>query len=310
MSSTPAPFYLGVDFAKLKFDYYSPAGAGSLPNTPAAHRRFLRGLPPGTHLVCESTGPCHRPLVAAAHAAGLAVTVANPRQVRDFTRGLGQRAKTDPIDARALYDFGRLRAPRADVAPSLAQSALAELVVARQQAVLERSAVQVQAAGLTLPLLKTFTKARLKFLGAQIAKLEAAIAKTLAATAPLAAQAARLTQVQGVGAITAATCLALCPELGTLHHGQAAALLGVAPFAHDSGAFKGQRHIAGGRLRLRSVIYMAALSAIRFNPLLKAFYQRLRSAGKPAKLALTAVMRKLFLLLNSLLKHPNFILAH
>lgn len=308
--SSPAPLYLGIDFAKLKFDFYSPAAHGSLPNTPAAHRRFLRGLPAGAHLVCESTGSCHRALVTAAHQAGFAVTVANPRQVRDFTKGLGQRAKTDPIDARALYDFGRLSQPRAELAASAVQRALAELVVARQQTILERSAVKLQAASALLPLVKALTGARLKFLARQIKALEAAITKTLAAEATLASKAARLQQIQSVGPIVAATCLALCPELGTLNHGQAGALLGVAPFVHDSGDFKGQRHIGGGRFRLRTVIYMAALSAIRFNPTLKTFYQRLRTAGKPPKVALTAVMRKLFVLLNSLLKNPHFILAH
>ena len=112
-----------------------------------------------------------------------------------------------------------------------------------------------------------------------------------------------------MGALTAATALALCPELGTLSRGQAAALLGVAPFNHDSGALQGQRHIAGGRFRLRCALYMATLSAARANPILRAFYLRLRAAGKPAKLALTAVMRKLFLLLNHLLKNPSFQLA-
>ena len=140
------PIHLGVDFAKDKFDYHGATLRGSLPNTPAGHRRFLAMLPRGTHLVCESTGSCHRALVAAAHAAGLALTVANPRQVRDFARGLGRRAKTDPIDAQSLYDFGRLTQPTADQAPSAAQAALQELVVARQQAVLERSTVGLQAA--------------------------------------------------------------------------------------------------------------------------------------------------------------------
>jgi transposase len=308
MSSSP--IYLGIDFAKDKFDYHGATLCGALPNTPTGHRRFLALLPAGTHLVCESTGACHRALVAAAHAAGVAVTVANPRQVRDFARGLGRRAKTDPIDAESLYDFGRFTQPRADRAPSAAQAALQELVVARQQAVLERSTLALQAAGYQLPLLKALARARLKVLGAQLAKIEAALAKTLAAEEALAAQAVRLAEVPGVGALTAATALALCPELGTLSRGQAAALLGVAPFNHDSGQLKGQRHIAGGRFRLRCALYMAALSAARANPILRAFYQRLRAAGKPAKLALTAVMRKLFILLNHLLKNPSFQLAH
>lgn len=307
MSSSP--IHVGVDFAKDKFDYHGAQLHGALLNTPAGHRRFLAALPQDAHLICESTGTCHRALVAAAHAAGVAVTVANPRQVRDFARGLGRRAKTDPLDAESLYDFGRCAQPPADPPPTATRTALQELVVARQQAVLERSTLQLQAAAQLLPLTKSLTRARLKLLDTQIARLEAAIAKTLAEDQALAAQAARLTTVPGVGTLTATTALALCPELGTLSRGQAAALLGVAPFNHDSGQLKGQRHIAGGRFRLRCALYMAALSAARANPILRAFYQRLRAAGKPAKLALTAVMRKLFILLNHLLKSPDFQLA-
>jgi transposase len=303
------PIYLGLDFSKEKFDFYGPELRGSWPNTPAGHRRFLAMLPAGVHLVCESTGACHRALIAAAHAAGLALTVANPRQVRDFAKGLGRRAKTDPIDAQSLYDFGRLVQPPADQAPSPTQVALQELVVARQQAVLERSTLLVQAASASLPLVATLRKARIAMLTRHIAKLDQALAATLAQEEALAAQAARLTQVEGVGLLTATTALALCPELGTLSRAQAAALLGVAPFNHDSGQLHGQRHIAGGRFRLRCAIYMAALSALRCNPILRAFYKQLTARGKPAKLALTAVMRKLFILLNHLLKNPSFVLA-
>jgi transposase len=307
--SSSISIHFGVDFAKEKFDYHGANLRGTLPNTPAGHRRFLALLPRGVHLICESTGSCHRALVAAAHAAGVAVTVANPRQVRAFAEGLGRQAKTDPLDAQSLYDFGRLAEPKADVAPSATQTALADLVVARQQTVLERSALKMQAAQQSLPLLQALSLARLKLLDTQIKKLEAAIAKTLAAEEALARAAARLAEVKGVGALGAATCLALCPELGTLTRGEAASLLGVAPFNHDSGQLKGQRHIAGGRFRLRCALYMAALSAARANPILRAFYQRLRAAGKPAKVALTAVMRKLFILLNHLLKNPSFQLA-
>ncbi len=181
----------------------------------------------------QSTGHYHRALVAAAHAAGVAgvaLTVANPQQVRGFARGLGRRAKTDPMDAQTLADFGRVTLPKADLAPSAAQTALQELVGARQQAVLERSTVKVQAAGHQLALVKALTRARLKVLSAQIAKLEAASAKTLAAEEHLAAQAARLVAVRGVGALTAATARTLCPELGTLTRGGGRRAFGRRPF--------------------------------------------------------------------------------
>jgi transposase len=301
--------HLGVDFAKEKFNYHGAEHRGSLPNNPAGHRRFLARIPKGVHLICESTGPYHRALVAAAHAAGVPLSVVNPAQVRDFANGLGRRAKTDPLDAQSLYDFGRLAQPPVDPVPSPLQMALQELVVARQQAVLERSTLKVQRASQSLPLVQSLHKARIALLTKHILKLEKAMTQTLLQQAALAASVERLTQVKGVGPLSAITALALCPELGSLSRGQAAALLGVAPFNHDSGAFKGQRHIIGGRYRLRCALYMAALSATRFNPILRSFYQRLRAAGKPAKLALTAVLRKLFLLLNHLLKNPSFTLA-
>jgi transposase len=303
------PIYLGVDLSKEKFDYHGADLTGHRPNTAAGHRQFLAALAPGTHLILESTGCYHRALVAAAHAAGVALTVANPRQVRDFAKGLGRRAKTDPIDAQTLYDFGRFSQPKADVAPSATQAALQELVVARQQAVLERSSLLVQAESHTLRLVTSLRQARINLLTRQIAKLEAAIDKTVAEEKQLTERAARLAQVQGVGTLSAATALALCPELGTLSRTEAAALLGVAPYDDDSGQRHGQRHIAGGRFRLRCALYMAALSAIRCNPILRAFYKQLTARGKPAKLALTAVMRKLFVLLNHLLKNPQFVLA-
>ena len=301
--------YLGVDFSKEKFDFHGADTRGTLDNTPTGHRRFLAKLPPGTHLVCESTGSCHRALVTAAHAAGFALTVANPRQVRDFANGLGRRAKTDPIDAQSLYDFGRLVQPKADLAPSPTQVALQELVVARQQAVLERSSLLLQISSHSVALIVSLHRARIAMLSRHITKLEAALATTLTKEESLAAHAARLTEVTGIGLLTATTALALCPELGTLNRGQTASLLGVAPFNHDSGQLQGQRHIAGGRFRLRCAIYMAALSAVRFNPILRAFYLQLRARGKAAKVALTAVMRKLFILLNHLLKNPKFVLA-
>ena len=306
--STPY-LYLGLDFAKEKFNYHGAELRGSLPNNPAGHRRFLARIPAGTHLICESTGPYHRALILAAHAAGVALSVVNPAQVRDFASGLGRRAKTDPLDAQSLSDFGRCAQPQADPVPSPTQLALQELVVARQQAVLERSTLKVQMAGQSLPLVQSLHKARIALLNQQILKLEKAMTKALAEEAALAAAVERLTQVKGMGTLSAITAVALCPELGSLSRGQAAALLGVAPFNHDSGAFKGQRHIAGGRYRLRCALYMAALSATRSNPILRAFYQHLRAAGKPAKVALTAVLRKLFVLLNHLLKNPSFALA-
>ncbi len=144
----------------------------------------------------------------------------------------------------------------------------------------------------------------------QIAKVEALIEVLLKAQAPLAAQVQRLDDITGVGRLTAVMVLATMPELGTLNRRQAAALAGLCPYNRDSGQWSGKRHISGGRIEVRQALYMAALSASRSNHLLKPFYARLIAAGKPAKVALTAVMRKLIILMNQLLKNPNFTLAH
>ncbi len=295
---------------KRRSTFTAPACRAHLPNDPAGQRRLLARLPQQAHLICEASGGYERALVAAAHKAGVAVSVVNPRQVRDFARGLGRLAKTDAIDAATLAQFGQAVAPTADPVPSPAQVVLVELVSARQQLVAQRTVVLQQSAGNALKLTRSLARARLKMLDRQIKKLATAINATLQEEAVLGQKAARLGQADGIGALTAATCVALCPELGTLSKREVAALVGVAPFNDDSGPRQGQRHIAGGRARLRSALYMAALTAIRHNPILRRFYQQLRRRHKPAKVALTAVIRKLAILLNHLLKYPSFQLAN
>ena len=245
----------------------------------------------------------------ATQAAGFAISVVNPRQARDFARGLGRLAKTDPIDARSLADFGAHVRPVADPLLTETQRALNELVVARQQALVERTALLHQLARHTFALTRKLTQARIKLIQAQIGKLDAAIATTLQAEEALRLKAERLQQIKGIGVLTSATCLALCPELGTLSKRQVASLAGLAPFNHDSGIYKGQRRVSGGRSRLRTTLYMASLSTVRKNGIFKDFYTRLRARNKPAKVALTAVARKLVILINHLLKKPSFQIA-
>ena len=160
-----------------------------------------------------------------------------------------------------------------------------------------------------LPALVKLSHARQKQLEKQLAQLDRLIDAHLATRAELTAKAQRLQEVAGVGRVTALTVLALLPELGRIGDAQASALVGVAPMNCDSGQFRGQRHIQGGRAAVRRVLYMAALTAVRHNAILQVFYTRLREKGKPAKLALTAVMRKLTVLLNRLLKNPHFTLV-
>jgi len=202
--------------------------------------------------------------------------------------------------------------PSATLSPprSAAQNQLAALVARRDQLVALRVAERLRADACAEPALGKLFKSWLAQLDKQIAKVEALLEILLREQAPLAAQVHRLEEITGVGRLTALAVLAALPELGQLNRRQAAALAGLAPYNRDSGQWSGKRSIRGGRAHARRALYMAALTASRCYPQFKAFYDRLIAAGKPAKLALTAVMRKLVLLMNLLLKNPNFSLAH
>ena len=311
MPMQTCPLFLGVDVAKLTLAIQFPDQLWSTPNTALGHAAFLAKLPAlgPVHIVCEATGGYERALVLALHQAGVAVSVINPRQVRDFARACGRLAKTDAIDAAVLRDYGQKLRPPAAVPPAAASAELAELVRARQELVALITDEINRREHARLPALVKLSHARQKQGEKQLAQLDALIDAQLAADPALAAKSQRLQQVRGVGRVSAFTLLALLPELGTLRDAQASALAGVAPLNRDSGQFRGQRRIHGGRAAVRRVLYMAALAATVHNPILKAFYQRLRHHGKPAKVALTAVMRKLVVLLNRLLKNPDFVLV-
>jgi transposase len=301
-----------VDVAKHTLALQFLDQAWSLTNTAQDHAVLLtrlRTLPAPVQVICEATGGYERALVSTLQQAGIAVTVLNPRRARDFARASGLLAKTDRLDARVLADYGRKLQPSADPLPGPGAQAFAELVLARQDLVGLLQAEAARREHLTLPALRRLALARQRQLEKQLAQLDALLDAQLAADAQLSAKAARLHAVAGIGRVSVLTALALMPELGSLTAQQAAALAGVAPRNRDSGTFRGQRHIAGGRPALRRVLYMAALTASHHNPILARFYSALRARGKPAKVALTAVMRKLIVLLNRLLKNPNFVLA-
>jgi transposase len=299
--------YVGVDVCKASLEFSGPGLEGQVPNAALGQRRLLARLPAQAHLIIEASGGYERELVLKAHEAGVAVSVVNPRQVRDFARGVGRLAKSDPIDAAILARFGAEVRPAADPVPSAAQLALQQLVNARQQLVEERTVLLQQRAQHTMALVRRLDRARLKLLERQIAQLETAIGSTLEQDTALKQKTDILQQADAVGFITAATCVALCPELGSATKRQIAALVGVAPYDDDSGPRRGWRHIAGGRPRLRCALYMAALTAIRVNPTLRAFYQQLRQRNKPPKVALIAVVRKLAIFLNQSLKNPSLL---
>lgn len=300
--------FIGVDVAKPTLAIQFPDHAWSTANTAHGHAAFLAQLKVlgPVHVICEATGGYERAVVLALHQANLAVSVINPRQVRDFARACGRLAKTDAIDASVLRDYGEKLRPPADPPPAPGEAEFAELVRARQELVALVTDELNRREHARLPALIKLSHARQKQVEKQLAQIDALLDAHVTAHAELIAKAERLQQVSGVGRVSALTVLALLPELGRIGDAQASALVGVAPLNHDSGQFRGQRHIHGGRAAVRRVLYMAALAAIRHNAILKAFYARLRLNGKPAKVALTAVMRKLTVLLNRLLKNPHF----
>jgi transposase len=304
--------YAGLDIAKLNLQLHLAGRVHDLPNTAIGHRRLLKLLAsqPGVHVVCEATGGYERDVVAALHEASVPVSVLNPARVRHFARAQGQRAKTDPIDAAVLTAYGQALQPKPTPHRTEEEQQLAELVRRRVQVLEILVAQRLQAQRLSLPSLCRQARSLVRRLERDLEQIETQLKQLRTQTTTLDARAQKLEAITGVGTITALGVLAELPELGTLNRRQAAALAGLAPHPRESGQWHGRRSIGGGRAPVRRSLYMAALVAARTNRQLKEFYQRLRAAGKPAKVALTAVMRKLIVLMNHLLKNPNFALQN
>jgi transposase len=259
-------------------------------------------------VICESSGGYERALVQALARARVKISLVQANRVRQFARAAGILAKTDRIDAKVLCAFGKVMRPPTVTAATLEQEHLRELESQRRH--LTRLLVMEQNRGARLSdaLVRRLNRSLINQLKKQIERLDLLIEEHIEQSPELSAKAAKLTSISGVGARTAALLLAQLPELGELNRRQVAALVGVAPFNRDSGKMRGKRAIYGGRRPVRHGLYMAALVAARHNPILRNFYQRLRAAGKPAKLALTATMRKLLIVLNSALK-PDLVYA-
>lgn len=301
-----APLYLGLDVAKDTVVLASePAGVAGPYTTDAAGLAALVAqchAQPVTLLVLEATGGYEAPVVAALVTAGLPVAVVNPRQVRDFAKALGRLAKTDRIDAQVLALFAARVRPTPRPLPDEVTEELAALLARRRQ-LLEMLHAERQ----RLPRargrgVRRNLRAHIRWLEHSVIDSDAALETRIQQSPVWRVQDELLQSVPGVGPTLARTLLGLVPELGQLDRHAIAALVGVAPLARDSGTLRGRRTCWGGRPAVRTVLYMAALTAARWNPVLRAFYQRLRTAGKPAKVALTAVARKLLVLLNAILR--------
>ena len=300
-----APVYLGVDVSKARLDFCGLDGkSGGVANDRAGIAALVRQARAlgRVQVITEATGRLHHDLWRALDRAGVAVTVVNPARARNFARAEGRLAKTDAIDAVALACFGAATAPAPSPWPGEAILEIKELETARRALVTDRGRFKTQLGEASLALIRRQLRARIAQAGRQIKALEAELDARIEALPELARRRRILVSIPGLGATTARAIIAGLGEIGTAGHKQIAALVGVAPMNWDSGVMRGKRRIKGGRAALRATLFMAALAASRCNPDIRAFYQRLIGAGKPPKVALTAVMRKLLILANTLIR--------
>lgn len=299
---------IGIDVAKAHLDVAShPVGvAWHVANDERGITDLVARRQPlaPVLVVLEATGGLEVPVAAALATAGLPVAVVNPRQVRDFAKAIGQLAKTDALDAALLARFAAVVQPEPRPLPDAATQALSALLARRRQVVAMLTAER-QRLGTARPPVRGRVQAHIAWLEQELTDLDADLRQAIQASPVWRATEDLLRSVPGVGAVLATTLLAEVPELGRLNRKQIGALVGVAPLNCDSGAGRGKRVIWGGRAQVRAVLYMATLVAVRHNPVLRAFYQRLLAAGKPKKVALVAGMHKLLLLLNAIVRHQT-----
>lgn len=297
--------YIGVDVAKEYLDVAWQKQSRRFGNNKRAHAAlvtWIKQSPAAVQLICEASGGYERGLLESLEQNAVKVSLVQANRVRQYARAAGILAKTDKVDARVLAAFGAAMQPEPTVPASAKQKRLREYDAQRRHLSRILLAEQNRLAQLGCAELRSLSRSLISKIKKQIAALDRGISGLIAQDHELQLKAQKLTSIMGVGARTAALVLAQIPELGQLNRRQTAALGGLAPFNRDSGILRGKRTIFGGRRALRSGLYMAALSAARRNHILSPFYQRLRAKGKPHKLALTAVMRKLLIVLNQTLK--------
>jgi transposase len=306
MTSTEAGTFVGIDASKQELEIGTTTGVEikteTVKNRSAVHEalceRWLREKP--ALIVVEASGGVERALVVTVIEAGLPIAVVNPTRVRAYARAKGQLAKTDRIDAEVITEFAAVIQPEPQVRRDAQQRRLDSLVRRRGQIVKMKTQERNRLASAG-PRVRLEIRAHLKWLAARCEELEAEMLDLVAADAAWQKLLLLLKSVPGVGKIVALVLLAQLPELGQVNRQEIAALAGLAPYNRDSGPRRGERHIFGGRARVRQVLYMAVLSACRCNnPRIRPFYDRLVERGKPKKVAITACMRKLLTILNAM----------
>jgi transposase len=308
MSAPVGSVHVGIDVSKSKLDVCLPPAGESFvfANEPGGIRQLiglLQQQPQVALCLLEATGRYERRCAADLMEAGFAVAVVNPRQARDFARCLGRLAKTDTIDARTLAEFAKLGHVRLGEKTPENRAILDELITRRRQVTGMLASEKTRREGLTHKLARQSVDTVIRLLEQQREDLDREIAKLIESDDDWKNRMDLLTSVPGVGTTTASQLLANLPELGKLNRQQIAALVGVAPLNRDSGAMRGRRAIFGGRADVRTSLYMATFSAMRFNPLIKAFAERLGAAGKAFKVVMIACMRKLVTILNVMIRN-------
>jgi transposase len=299
--------YIGIDVAQeeLVVARERVAGSKAYPNNERGHRDLVKDLGDAVLIVLEATGGYQRGVVAALGGAGLPVVVVNPRQVRDFAKATGQLAKTDRLDAHVLAAFGATIKPELRALPSEDEQELRDFLTRQQQViqmlVSEKSRL-LQAQGKGRQPLRRKINGHISYLERELRMLDSDLDQMIRKSPLWREQDDLLQSVPGIGKQTSRILLGTLPELGAASAAEIAQLAGLAPVARDSGQMRGKRFIGGGRSRVRAALYMATLAATRFNPVVRTWYERLLSMGKPKKVALVACMRKLLVVLNAMVR--------
>ena len=297
---------VGLDVSKTRLDVaVRPSGESwSVSNDEAGIKLLVKRLKPypGALVVMEATGGFEHAAAAAVSAAGFEAAIVNPRQVRDFGRAVGQLAKTDTIDAELLALFGERVKPKPRPLADADLQVLQALMARRRQVIEMLTMEKNRVSMARTTAVQLSLKRHIEWLEKQLSDVNRELGNAIKQSPIWRAKENLLTSVPGVGRVTSTTCVAHLPELGLLNRKQMAALVGVAPFARDSGSYRGRRVIWGGRAPVRNALYMATLVATRHNPVIREFYARLIQAGKPRKVALVACMRKLLTILNAMVR--------
>lgn len=317
MSHNDTPtIFLGIDVAKdfLQIDTAVLPKLSSVANTTAGIKILIKAiekLKKTVHVVFEASGGYEQLLKDELHHAEIFLSVVHASRVRHYAKSMGVLAKNDALDASIITRYAQAKGVKLVpcAAPSATQLDLRELSDRRAQLIKMRVMEQNRFAGHRHAAVIKDAKKLIEYLTKQIDQIDVMLNKLAVKDGELQQKVERLSQVKGVGATTALAVLATLPELGTLNRREVASLAGLAPRDHDSGTYRGRRYIKGGRPEARRALYMAAVSASRSNPVLVSFYKKKREQGKPAKVALTAVMRKLLCVMNTLIKNPEFSLA-